>query len=155
MKTQGQTKSWNTTNKKLEYHRVVYKFMWPTESIAFFLVQRKYLCRWSRRCQVTSIPKPFGFLRDLNLNQGKDIFWWKSIYRIRSNTSAGRVKMKKRGGGGGGASKGMFWMTFFKNKVPPSPPSPPLVSFRVPWLGEESDASFDSDDYEDCNSPGH
>ena len=60
---------------------------------------------------------------------------------------------------GGGASKGMFWMTFFKDKVlpfPPSPPPPPpLVSFRVPWLGEESDASFESDDYEDCNSPGH
>ena len=44
------------------------------------------------------------------------------------------MKMK----GGGGASNRMFWMTFFKDKVPPfppSPPSPPLVSFRVPWLG--------------------
>ena len=75
-------------------------------------------------------------------------------YRIRSNSSAGRVKMKR-----GGASKGMFWMTFFKDKVPPFPPSPPspppLVSVRVPSLGEESEASFESDDYEDCNSPGH
>ena len=26
-------------------------------------------------------------------------------------------------------------MTFFKDKVPPFPPPPPLVSFRVPWLG--------------------
>ena len=40
----------------------------------------------------------------------------------------------------GGASNGMFWMTFFKDKVsavaafPPSP-HPPQVSFRVPWLG--------------------
>ena len=56
----------------------------------------------------------------------------KVTYRILSNCSAGRVKMK----GGRGASNGMFWMTFFKDKVPPSPPSPPsLVSFRVPWLG--------------------
>ena len=43
-------------------------------------------------------------------------------YRIRSNSSAGRVKMKR---GGVGASKGMLWMTFFKDKVPPFPPSPP------------------------------
>ena len=45
------------------------------------------------------------------------------------------MKMKR-----GGASNGMFWMTFFKDKVsavaafPPSP-HPPQVSFRVPWLG--------------------
>ena len=43
--------------------------------------------------------------------------------------------LSNRGGGGGDASYGIFWMTFFKDKVPPSPPSPlpppPLVSLLV------------------------